>query len=173
MEDDMDNVKAKIIELRTVPLGKNYSVDEAGNVYSNKRPHIPGGNLKIWLNSHGYPSVRIYLKGKPKIVMIHRLIAENFIPNPKGLPQINHKDGNKKNFATGNLEWVTDSENKQHAYDTGLRKHSSNTNRKYIYSDNGKYRVIISRQGGQKIRLPRFQYLQDAIEARDKALNIY
>lgn len=51
---------------------------------------------------------------------VHRLIAENFIPNPHNLPMVNHKDGNKWNNNISNLEWVTASENAQHAHTQGL-----------------------------------------------------
>lgn len=55
-------------------------------------------------------------------VRVHRLVAEAFIPNPNGYPIVNHKDGNKGNNDVSNLEWVTYSQNNQHAYDIGLKK---------------------------------------------------
>lgn len=51
---------------------------------------------------------------------IHRLVAENFIPNPLHLPQVNHKDGNTENNNVSNLEWVTEHENVDHAWQNGL-----------------------------------------------------
>lgn len=51
---------------------------------------------------------------------IHRLVALAFIPNPDNLPEVNHKDGNKKNNCVTNLEWVSGLENLQHAWNTGL-----------------------------------------------------
>lgn len=59
--------------------------------------------------------------GKGNSHTIHRLVAITFLPNPKNLPQINHKDGNKWNNRLENLEWCTGSENMQHAYKIGLQ----------------------------------------------------
>ena len=53
--------------------------------------------------------------GKVKNRMIHRLVAEHFIDNPDNKPQVNHKDGNRKNPNMNNLEWMTCSENHSHA----------------------------------------------------------
>ena len=53
---------------------------------------------------------------KKKQYMVHRLVAEAFIPNPNNLPIINHIDGNALNNKINNLEWCTIEENIQHSY---------------------------------------------------------
>ena len=60
--------------------------------------------------------------GKVKKCFIHRLVAETFIENPFNKLQVNHIDGNPLNNRVDNLEWVTNAENTQHAYDIKLNK---------------------------------------------------
>lgn len=58
---------------------------------------------------------------KKKHHKVHRLVAKAFLPNPDNKPFVNHKDGNKSNNLPENLEWVTASENINHAYRTKIR----------------------------------------------------
>lgn len=67
-----------------------------------------------------YKFVTLQLEGKQKRMRVHRLVAETFIPNPENKPFVNHIDGNRSNNNVENLEWVTPSENTQHAVATGL-----------------------------------------------------
>ncbi|MBL1621260.1 endonuclease, partial [Klebsiella pneumoniae] len=53
-------------------------------------------------HKNGYLYVSL---GRKKIISIHRLVAEVFIPNPNNLPQINHKDEDKTNNRVENIEW--------------------------------------------------------------------
>lgn len=47
---------------------------------------------------------------------VHRLVAITFMPNPKGLPVVNHIDGDKTNNHIDNLEWMSFSDNAMHAH---------------------------------------------------------
>lgn len=67
-----------------------------------------------------YNFVRLYKNGISKPFFVHRLVANAFIPNPQNLPQVNHKDGDKRNNIVKNLEWCSASENMRHAFANGF-----------------------------------------------------
>ena len=71
-------------------------------------------------NNMGYKRVKI----NGKRYVLHRIIAELFVPNPENKPEVNHIDGDKTNNKASNLEWATRSENQKHAYRLGLQKPS-------------------------------------------------
>ena len=84
-----------------------YMVSTKGRVLKNtkKRGWI---EIKGWIeNTRGYR--RIEIDNKP--FMVHRLVAETFIPNPCNKETVNHKDENKLNNCVENLEWLTNAEN--------------------------------------------------------------
>lgn len=85
--------------------------DVNGNTYDRVYP----GKMMMQGDVDGYKTVTI--KGKVKLV--HRLVAEAFIPNPENKPEVNHKDRNHSNNILSNLEWVTKIENMQHAIANG------------------------------------------------------
>ena len=102
-----------------------YYVSDTGKVYSMPRFLIIGnsfskriGGLVGFVNSNnGY--MRVSLRNSSITVskkFVHVLVANAFIPNPEGKPQINHKNGKKRDNRVENLEWVTARENLVHSY---------------------------------------------------------
>lgn len=61
--------------------------------------------LKFEVCKNGYLRVNLNTDGGRKHFLVHRLVAEAFIPNPQNMPQINHKDEDKTNNSVDNLEW--------------------------------------------------------------------
>ena len=103
--------------IRVLDLFSGYTISEAG-VITNRFGRV----VKQRHDGPGYARVELWSGARGRKYLVHRLLAEAFIPNPLGKPQVNHIDGDKANNALINLEWVTQSENQQHSYRIGLQR---------------------------------------------------
>lgn len=79
-----------------------YWISNLGRVKSKRKILKPCINKRT-----GYIYVCLTKNNKGKVIVIHRLVAKTFLPNPYNLPFINHKDENKQNSRLDNLEWCT------------------------------------------------------------------
>lgn len=96
---------------KRIPGYENYLVTSWGRVFNTET----GEYLKPYSHYKGYLRVDLFNEDGKKHFKVHRLVAQAFIPNPEGKPQVNHKDGNNRNNSYTNLEWVTNAENAEKA----------------------------------------------------------
>lgn len=106
--------------------GEVRSVDRVLSVTNQKERLFKGRVLLQTINKQvQYKQVSLWKENKGTSYYVHRLVAEAFIPNPEGKPEVNHIDGNRQNNHISNLEWVTSGENSLHASKTGLRVYTN------------------------------------------------
>ena len=84
---------------------EDYEISSLGRVKSLKfgKEKI----LKPGKDGWGYLFVYLCRNGKRKMFKVHRLVASAFLPNPMGLPEVNHKDENPSNNVKSNIEWCS------------------------------------------------------------------
>jgi hypothetical protein len=107
-----------------------YEVSSFGRVKSLER-YVPHGKRMMLIRerilkpqAHGDDGglvVFLSKNGKPKLHLVHILVARAFIPNPDNLPEVNHIDFNRANNRWDNLEWCTCLYNHRHAMLAGRR----------------------------------------------------
>lgn len=113
--DDLDDEEWRDV----VGYEGHYQVSNFGRVKSFWR-HQVGKIITPQLNHKGYLVVELRDGQSRKVKFVHRLVAQAFIPNPDGKPEVNHRDGGKFNNHVDNLEWVTRIENMNHAVQSGF-----------------------------------------------------
>lgn len=89
-----------MIEWKPIKNYEDYLISNYGQVKRNNTI------LKEWEHNK-YHYITLCKNGKKKNFLLHRLVAETFLPNPNNLPQINHKDENPANNNVENLEWCS------------------------------------------------------------------
>jgi hypothetical protein len=101
-----------------VGFEEQYSITEDGMIWSHKR----GRWMSVYYTKTGYK--RVTLRdfnnlNKARSFLVHRLVAQSYIPNPEQKPEVNHVNCKRDDNRVENLEWATRSENNQHAWDHG------------------------------------------------------
>ena len=101
-----------------------YMVSNYGNVLSVRRNII----LRWGINNNNYPFVVLYKNGNQKQYLVHRLVAQAFIPNPNNLSEVNHINENTLDPRVCNLEWCDRLYNTSHNYETWLEEFKKESN---------------------------------------------
>jgi len=139
-------------------LSDEYLVCDEGYILSKR-----GKPLKPSINHNGYQVVNLMVNNKRVGVAVHTLVARAFCDGYKENLTVNHKDGNKLNNNSENLEWITSKENTRHAIDVlGKRRDRGNSsNSKEIYAidkNNGEKYHFDSLMGGAEFINPNADY---------------
>ena len=132
-------LKERWVEIEADP---EYDISSLGRVRKRKNGFMP--RISVHQGNGGYYHVR--LNGKS--YLLHRLLAQAFIPNPENKPEVDHIDGNKLNNCLSNLRWCTHAENSRNR-----KKRSDNTSdHKGVSFDKatGKWKAQIKVDGKNK-----------------------
>ena len=99
-----------------------YQISNKGNIRSLNYNHTHKiKKLSQETTDRGYKRIVLRYKRTAQHFLIHRLVANTFIPNPYNKQEVNHKNGIKTDNSVDNLEWVSCKENVNHAIDNNLR----------------------------------------------------
>lgn len=117
-------------DFKLIPDYPNYVISKSGDIIILSYKDKKNGYRKIrvkktGINWDGYETVPLVNEKGTKTFLVHRLVAQAFIPNPENKETVNHIDGDKTNNNIDNLEWSTRGEQMIHAYDTGLKKYNN------------------------------------------------
>lgn len=88
-------------------FGEVRTKDRIATDRNGKEYHIKGRVLKQHYDRNGYMRVHLQVNGKQVTLLVHRIVAICFVPNPDNLPEVNHKDNDRSNNVVSNLEWCT------------------------------------------------------------------
>ena len=149
---DLFFMKDGSMEYKKVPLTidallQGYFIDTNGVLYSKY-----GRAMKPSKNPRGYLIQAFNVKGKMIARSMHKLVAQQFIPNPEKKTTVNHKDGDKTNNKVSNLEWATFKEQMLHACEVLGVEPNRNRRRTVIgcHSETGE--VVIFKSGSEAAR---------------------
>lgn len=87
--------------------GRVRSKDRYARVCGGGQRLVKGRVMALTKATNGYPMINLSYKRVLSHHLVHRLVAQAFIPNPNNYPQVNHKDENITNNCVDNLEWCT------------------------------------------------------------------
>ena len=97
---------------------ENYSINEKGEIKNNITKKILSPSIN---KDSGYYQIDLWKDNKSRKYTLHRLVANNFIPNPENKPTVDHIDGNRLNNNVSNLRWATYSEQNSRFNTFGVR----------------------------------------------------
>lgn len=147
-----------------------YTIDSSGNIFNNDLNRY----ISHYITNKGYKAVDLYYGGKRYKYLVHRLVAESFVPNPNNHPIVLHLDSVRLNCNASNLKWGTYSENNKQAVAEGHMKVPRPDNRKYYILYNTTFimkfyglKSVVEATGISESRLRNYIFRNQAIPDGD------
>lgn len=109
-------------ETEVSTLGRVRTLDRVVPCGGNRTRFTKGRVLKQHEDKYGYLKTSIPINGKWVTKLVHRLVAQTFLPNPDNLPQVNHKNCIRTNNNVENLEWCDNSYNQKYREKHGISR---------------------------------------------------
>ena len=135
---------------------ENYLIYEDGRVFNKKYNRF----RKYTIKNHGYKAVTLYKNTKCKTLLLHRLIAIHYIPNPENKREVDHINRDRSDNRIENLRWATHSENNQNK---GMGNTNTSGHKNICYSKRDKLWIFQKNINGKKT-CKRFKTIEEAIE---------
>ena len=148
------------MEERVIPEYPTYSITNTGFIRD-----LRSGNLSNGSCQYGYRKCSLVNHKGHASMLIHRLVAQAFIPNPNNLPEVDHINRDPSDNRVENLRWADDFTQAQNKGD--MKNNTSGY--KHITCEDKYFRVVIVRNKQVLIR-KRFQTIEDAVKCRDDFL---
>jgi len=145
-----------------------YYITDDLKIFSVARKGTSGNEIKPQMNTeNGYLRVGLSKDNKRKKVMLHRIIAENFIPNPYNYTTVDHINGNKLDNTIDNLRWCSQAENTR--FNNHKLRNNNTSGFRGISFDKrcSKYQTEVN-VAGKRIYVGKFDTLEMAIQERNK-----
>lgn len=136
-------------------MGNVRSLDSVRTMANGVEREYAGKVLTPSVGMDDYLVVDLSVNGKKKTCKVHRLVAEAFVPNPLNLPIVNHRNENKHDNRSSNLEWCSVKYNLR--YGTTQQRRARTIGWKVRqYSADGKYiRTFVTMRAASRIlKLP-------------------
>ena len=143
-----------------------YQVSSLGNVRClSDKGHYKAREMKKTTTTTGYYQVQLYKGGKSKLVFVHRLVADTFIPNPESKPNIDHINTITTDNRVENLRHCTQAENLSNpiSYERRMRR-VREVNAQHFGINSGKHRPVFQ-YGLDGIFIRKWETMTDAWKA--------
>ena len=171
-EEFIQSIALEGEEWKTIPNWERYAASTYGRILAYSSPYMQAGipryrkpqllKPRFVQGNPGYWEVVLSNgNGVRKAILVHRLIALTFIPNPNNYPIVNHKDENSSNNCVDNLEWCTQ------RYNTNYGSHNIRMSK--TLSETGYQRRAVVQLTLQNEYIAQYGCIKDAASAIGKS----